>query len=236
MGASFLGDRDSAGALISACTGEAVGASGNGGCLGGASENILEKDGIGLAFEARDTFVVAVVVRIDIDEAVERIAGGLDLACFEVEVEEADESVEIFRFAVEFLVEVRDNFGDRQRHGIQGRHLVHVGDEFGLAAVAAHYVFRLVEERGGFGFVAIQDVSARQFEELREAFGLLLVVGFKNFTGAIEAVRAEKSFAEDGYRAPELMRRIAASENFYRVTAEAPMLASRAGANEESAQ
>jgi hypothetical protein len=35
----------------------------------------------------------------------------------------------------------------------------------------------------------------------------------------------EKSFAADGYRAPELMRRIAASENFYRVAAPAPMLA-----------
>jgi hypothetical protein len=31
------------------------------------------------------------------------------------------------------------------------------------------------------------------------------------------------------------MRRIATSENFYRVTAEAPMLASRDGAIEESA-
>ena len=29
----------------------------------------------------------------------------------------------------------------------------------------------------------------------------------------------EKSFAEDGYRAPDLMRRIATSENFYRVSA-----------------
>jgi hypothetical protein len=37
----------------------------------------------------------------------------------------------------------------------------------------------------------------------------------------------EKTFAEEGYRAPELMRRIATSENFYRVTAPAPMLASR---------
>jgi uncharacterized protein DUF1592/uncharacterized protein DUF1588/uncharacterized protein DUF1585/uncharacterized protein DUF1595/uncharacterized protein DUF1587 len=46
----------------------------------------------------------------------------------------------------------------------------------------------------------------------------------------------EKSFAADGYRAPELMRRIATSENFYRVTAEAPMLASRDRAMQESAQ
>jgi hypothetical protein len=44
----------------------------------------------------------------------------------------------------------------------------------------------------------------------------------------------EKSFAEDGYRAPELMRRIAASENFYRVAALAPLLASR-DAHEETA-
>ncbi|HME40845.1 MAG TPA: DUF1592 domain-containing protein [Steroidobacteraceae bacterium] len=36
----------------------------------------------------------------------------------------------------------------------------------------------------------------------------------------------EKSFAEDGYRAPELLRRIAVSDNFYRVAAPAPMLAS----------
>ena len=45
----------------------------------------------------------------------------------------------------------------------------------------------------------------------------------------------EKSFAEDGYRAPELMRRIATSQNFYRVSAAAPMLAARAGAPEENA-
>jgi hypothetical protein len=37
----------------------------------------------------------------------------------------------------------------------------------------------------------------------------------------------EKSFAHDGYRAPDLMRRIATSENFYRVTEAAPMLALR---------
>ena len=61
---------------------------------------VLEKDGIGFAFEARDTFVIAVVVRIDIDEAIERIAGGLDLTGFEVEIEEADEGVEIFRLAI----------------------------------------------------------------------------------------------------------------------------------------
>jgi hypothetical protein len=37
----------------------------------------------------------------------------------------------------------------------------------------------------------------------------------------------EKSFAEDGYRAPDLMRRIATSDNFYRVSAPSAMLASR---------
>jgi hypothetical protein len=46
----------------------------------------------------------------------------------------------------------------------------------------------------------------------------------------------EKSFAEDGYRAPDLMRRIATSENFYRVTASAPMLASRGALVEETAK
>jgi hypothetical protein len=45
----------------------------------------------------------------------------------------------------------------------------------------------------------------------------------------------EKRFAEDGFRAPALMRRIATSENFYRVTAPAPILASRAAFNEERA-
>jgi Protein of unknown function (DUF1592)/Protein of unknown function (DUF1588)/Protein of unknown function (DUF1585)/Protein of unknown function (DUF1595)/Protein of unknown function (DUF1587) len=35
----------------------------------------------------------------------------------------------------------------------------------------------------------------------------------------------EKSFAADGYRAPDLLRRIAVSENFYRVSGAVPMLA-----------
>jgi hypothetical protein len=43
----------------------------------------------------------------------------------------------------------------------------------------------------------------------------------------------EKSFAQDGYRAPDLMRRIATSENFYRVTEAAPMLALRDASTEE---
>jgi uncharacterized protein DUF1592/uncharacterized protein DUF1588/uncharacterized protein DUF1585/uncharacterized protein DUF1595/uncharacterized protein DUF1587 len=46
----------------------------------------------------------------------------------------------------------------------------------------------------------------------------------------------EKSFAADGYRAPDLMRRIAASENFYRVAAAEPMLASRNASTEERAE
>jgi hypothetical protein len=46
----------------------------------------------------------------------------------------------------------------------------------------------------------------------------------------------EKSFAADGYRAPDLMRRIAASENFYRVAAAEPMLASRDTPTEERAE
>jgi hypothetical protein len=46
----------------------------------------------------------------------------------------------------------------------------------------------------------------------------------------------EKSFVDDGYRAPDLMRRIATAENFYRVAAPAAMLASRDGSREESAQ
>jgi Protein of unknown function (DUF1592)/Protein of unknown function (DUF1588)/Protein of unknown function (DUF1595)/Protein of unknown function (DUF1585)/Protein of unknown function (DUF1587) len=37
----------------------------------------------------------------------------------------------------------------------------------------------------------------------------------------------EKGFTDDGYRPPDLMRRIAASENFYRVTAPATLLAAR---------
>jgi hypothetical protein len=44
----------------------------------------------------------------------------------------------------------------------------------------------------------------------------------------------ERSFAADGYRAPELMRRIATSENFYRVTAAAPPLASRTASSGEN--
>ena len=42
----------------------------------------------------------------------------------------------------------------------------------------------------------------------------------------------EKSFADDGYRPPDLMRRIATAENFYRVTVPAPMLASRDASRE----
>jgi len=44
----------------------------------------------------------------------------------------------------------------------------------------------------------------------------------------------EKAFAADGYRPPDLMRRIAASENFYRVTLPAPMLASSGALMEET--
>jgi len=43
----------------------------------------------------------------------------------------------------------------------------------------------------------------------------------------------EKGFAEDGYRAPDLMRRIATSENFYRVSAPPAMLASRGASREK---
>jgi hypothetical protein len=46
----------------------------------------------------------------------------------------------------------------------------------------------------------------------------------------------EKGFAEDGYRPPDLMRRIALSENFYRVSAAAPILASRSAAFAEAAK
>jgi hypothetical protein len=43
----------------------------------------------------------------------------------------------------------------------------------------------------------------------------------------------EKGFAEDGYRAPDLMRRIATSENFYRVSVSPAMLASRGASRKE---
>jgi hypothetical protein len=46
----------------------------------------------------------------------------------------------------------------------------------------------------------------------------------------------EKAFAADGYRPPDLMRRIAASENFYRVSMPAPMLASSGASMEETAK
>jgi hypothetical protein len=46
----------------------------------------------------------------------------------------------------------------------------------------------------------------------------------------------EKSFADDGYRAPDLMRRIATAENFYRISAPATILASRDAAIHESKQ
>ena len=46
----------------------------------------------------------------------------------------------------------------------------------------------------------------------------------------------EKAFAADGYRPPDLMRRIAASENFYRVSAPATMLASSGASMEDTAK
>jgi hypothetical protein len=46
----------------------------------------------------------------------------------------------------------------------------------------------------------------------------------------------EKSFAQDGYRAPDLMRRIATSENFYRVTEAPPLFALRDASTEETPQ
>ena len=45
----------------------------------------------------------------------------------------------------------------------------------------------------------------------------------------------ERSFAQDGFRATDLMRRIATSDNFYRVTAAAPMLALNDASIKESA-
>jgi hypothetical protein len=46
----------------------------------------------------------------------------------------------------------------------------------------------------------------------------------------------ERSFADDGYRAPDLMRRIATSENFYRIAAPPTILASRDATIPESAR
>ena len=46
----------------------------------------------------------------------------------------------------------------------------------------------------------------------------------------------ETSFAADGYRVPELMRRIATSENFYRVGAPATQLVAREGSSGEIAR
>jgi len=46
----------------------------------------------------------------------------------------------------------------------------------------------------------------------------------------------ESGFAADGYRAPELMRRIATSENFYRVGPPATQLVARDGSSGEIAR
>jgi uncharacterized protein DUF1592/uncharacterized protein DUF1588/uncharacterized protein DUF1595/uncharacterized protein DUF1585/uncharacterized protein DUF1587 len=46
----------------------------------------------------------------------------------------------------------------------------------------------------------------------------------------------ERSFADDGYRAPDLMRRIATSENFYRIAAPPTILASREATMTEMTQ
>lgn len=107
-----------------------------------------------------------------------------------------------------------DDFGDWQRGGIHGGHLIHVRYEFGFAAMAAHQIFCLDEERGCFGFIATQDVSAGEFEKLRESFRFLFVVGFENFAGAVETVRAKERFAEEGEEGGVLFIRCDGIEEF----------------------
>ena len=91
--------------------GETVGASGNRCSLRGASKNVLDESGIDLAFELRDAFLIAIVVRIDVDELVENIASFFEPFRGEEQIEKAHQCFEILRFAIQVL----ENAGHRLR-------------------------------------------------------------------------------------------------------------------------
>ena len=113
-------------------------------------ENVLQEARVDLAFEFRDALVIAVVVRIDVDEAIERVAGFFMRPAPRYRSKSAHERIEIFGFAIQFLVEARDRLGDGQGIRIRGGDAVHLGGEFNFLARSAHPFLRLDENRGGF--------------------------------------------------------------------------------------
>ncbi len=69
---------------ISSGAGKTVGPSGNGGGLGRARENVLQERRIDLTFQFRYALLVAIIVRVDIDETVQRVASFFHLADCEI--------------------------------------------------------------------------------------------------------------------------------------------------------
>ncbi len=96
-------------------------ASRNGRGLRRARKNILQESGVGFSLELRDALLVAIVVRIDVHEAVEYFAGFLHALGPQIKIEEVHERVEIFRFAIQLFVETRDGLGEGQRIRIELR-------------------------------------------------------------------------------------------------------------------
>ena len=121
----------------------------NGGGLCRARQNILQEDRVGFSFEMRDALLIAVVVGIDVDETIEHFAGVRHALGGKIQIEEPHESVEIFRFAIQLFVEMRDGLGERERLRVARGQALDLRYELGFPASSVHPLLGLREQRSG---------------------------------------------------------------------------------------
>ena len=106
--------------------------------LAQASPHTGKKSGIGLSFDLAETLLVAGIVGVDIHQLLKCLGSPPHIVRGGIQIEEPNQGVEIFRFAVQLAVHARPEFGERKRPGVGVRQSVEPTSEVVVPAPGAH--------------------------------------------------------------------------------------------------
>ena len=160
------------------------------------AENVLQEGRVYLPFELRDSFLVAVIVGIDVHQAIQRVTSFLHLSRGEVEIEKPHQRVKVLGLAIQLLVNARHGLGQGNGGGIGRRQPVQLRGKLCFLARFPHRFFDLPEKRHGFLIFPRADVPAGNLEKLSKAVGFLLVICLENLLRPVQPPRSQQPFAE----------------------------------------
>ena len=138
-------------------------------------EDILVPDRVDVSFQIHQPIVVALAVRVDVQNSFQRVSCLLIVFAGQVEVEQARERTPQPVLLVHFVVKVAEDFQDFQVRLVRLVHLLHDFQEFVPLALLEKAVFEFVHRSQHLLDSPALDQAFHEFQDQIHAFGIGMI-------------------------------------------------------------